>query len=456
MIKQLSISGFRGFANEQRILFSLPNGEVGSGLNVIVGANNSGKSTIIESIKAFNGECSFSEGKRNIITGQRVKIEILDEHDETQSLRTVSSGGSQVEYTNWYYKLGAYILPSRRFVDYEFGNGLWSRQDYITSGVLQNRTYGLNNFYLRLFSMLEKKSVIDPLFERIVGTHVDWTIEQRDNGNYYVKFNFSGLSHSSEGVGDGLWSILTICDALYDSNENSIIVIDEPELSLHPAFQRRVMKEFLEYSRNHQIIICTHSPYFVSWEAIKNGGALIRTQKLLDGSIEVKSLSDQTKASINGLLKDLNNPHILGLNAAEVFFLEDYIIVTEGQEDVICFNRELDAQGLQINGNFYGWGAGGASKEMQILNILQDLGYKKVVAIFDSDESVKADEVRKTFPQYEAIVLPKEDVRDKQKIRKEGIVDVKGIFESKGKLKVEYIDWFRNDFVKVINDYFAS
>ena len=155
-------------------------------------------------------------------------------------------------------------------------------------------------------------------------------------------------------------------------------------------------------------------------------------------------------------MTDLNNPHVLGLNAAEVFFLEDYVIVTEGQEDVVCFNRALDAQGLQINGNFYGWGAGGASKESQILNILQDLGYKKVIAVFDSDESAKADEVKKTFLQYKAIVLPKEDVRDKQKIRKEGVVNVEGIFESKGKLKAEYVDWFRDEFVKGINDYFAS
>ena len=184
----------------QSIAFSLPNGEAGSGLNVILGANNSGKSTIIESIKAFNGDCSFSEGKRNEKAGQRVEIKISDENNATQSLRTVVSGGSQVEYINQNNKIAAYILPSRRFVDYEFGNGQWSRQYYITSGTLQNRTYGLSNFNFRLFAMLEKKSALDPLFERIVGSHVDWTIEQRDNGNYYVKFNFSGLAHSSEGL----------------------------------------------------------------------------------------------------------------------------------------------------------------------------------------------------------------------------------------------------------------
>lgn len=51
MIKELSISGFRGFGQTQAIKFSIPDNErVGSGLTIITGANNAGKTTIIESI----------------------------------------------------------------------------------------------------------------------------------------------------------------------------------------------------------------------------------------------------------------------------------------------------------------------------------------------------------------------------------------------------------------------
>lgn len=69
MIKTLSIHGFRGFGEKQTLTFSLPDGRtVGRGLNIITGANNTGKTTIIESIRAFNGsqEPTFSEGRRNI------------------------------------------------------------------------------------------------------------------------------------------------------------------------------------------------------------------------------------------------------------------------------------------------------------------------------------------------------------------------------------------------------
>ena len=51
MIKELHISGFRGFGNSQQISFAMPDGQtLGSGLSIITGANNSGKTTIIEAI----------------------------------------------------------------------------------------------------------------------------------------------------------------------------------------------------------------------------------------------------------------------------------------------------------------------------------------------------------------------------------------------------------------------
>ncbi|WP_041974410.1 AAA family ATPase, partial [Streptococcus pasteurianus] len=85
--------------------------------------------------------------------------------------------------------------------------------------------------------------------------------------------------HSSEGIGDGIWSVFTIIDAIYDATEKSVVVIDEPELSLHPMYQKKVLELLLEASKTKQIIISTHSPYFISWNALKNGGMLYRTYK---------------------------------------------------------------------------------------------------------------------------------------------------------------------------------
>ena len=82
LISTLDIIGFRGFAQEQTLHFAQPNGAVGSGLTIIVGPNNGGKSTIVESLRAlstsFNASdpIRFSEGKRNKAGGDKVLLRV--------------------------------------------------------------------------------------------------------------------------------------------------------------------------------------------------------------------------------------------------------------------------------------------------------------------------------------------------------------------------------------------
>jgi predicted ATP-dependent endonuclease of OLD family len=46
------------------------------------------------------------------------------------------------------------------------------------------------------------------------------------------------------------------------SKENIVIIIDEPELHLHPSFQRYLIRYLKKISIEKQIIVSTHSPYF--------------------------------------------------------------------------------------------------------------------------------------------------------------------------------------------------
>jgi predicted ATP-binding protein involved in virulence len=47
-----------------------------------------------------------------------------------------------------------------------------------------------------------------------------------------------------------------------DAN-NSIILIDEPEISLHPEWQQKIIKVYEKIGINNQLIIATHSPHIV-------------------------------------------------------------------------------------------------------------------------------------------------------------------------------------------------
>lgn len=96
----------------------------------------------------------------------------------------------------------------------------------------------------RLFNMYHHKENFDPMLKKILGYNLDWTIEQNDNGTYYLKLILGGCEHSSEGMGDGIWSVFTICDALYDSNPGDIIAIDEPRTFASPSLSKENNESF--------------------------------------------------------------------------------------------------------------------------------------------------------------------------------------------------------------------
>lgn len=67
---------------------------------------------------------------------------------------------------------------------------------------------------------------------------------------------------------------------------NSIILIDEPELSLHPKWQQRIIEVYKKIGENNQIIIATHSPHILGSVSNENIFILYRNEK---GKIEAKT-----------------------------------------------------------------------------------------------------------------------------------------------------------------------
>lgn len=342
----------------------MPDGRCGSGLTIFVGANNSGKTTIFEALRSFNSQMgnppSFSERKRNVKC-ENGKIHLSVQTDTgTYRIDTVEEGGSTTTFKKegtvegeWWDGINIFVLQSRRFSDYEFHRSDMGRDDYIRNQQMNtyNRSSTIYEFNARLFKMQKNKSLFDKLLQQVLGYDLNWTIEQNDNGMYYLKLSINGCAHSSEGLGDGIWSVFTICDALYDSTPGSVIAIDEPELSLHPAYQKRILQLFDEFSKDRQIFINTHSPYFLNFEALVHGAFLYRTVKNSEGNINVFALSDESKKYISSFLKDINQPHTLGLEAKEMFFMEDRVILTEGQEDVVMYQKASENVDMRLGGD---------------------------------------------------------------------------------------------------------
>lgn len=428
---KIEILGLRGYSDRQTLNLGIPDGREGSGLTCIVGPNNSGKSTIYEAFRAVsqNNPPSFTEGRRNKVAGDKVEIKLSKNDGTFLELKTAVNGGSETGFhENGLSKNNVKILtlPSRRTFSPFFSKSLWNRDQYINSSELSAvRGSQFDSFAYRLFTIQQNQAAFNTVLSKVLGTVPSWFIEQADNGNYYLKFNYNGSFHNSDGTGEGLLSVFTIVDTLYDSNANDFIVIDEPELSLHPSLQRKLMQLILEYTATRQIIISTHSPYFISWTSLANGGKVARTVKEISGT-KIYELQAATSIAILSLVNNLNNPHILGLDAREIFFLDDKIILVEGQEDVIFLNLLLTLIGNQLNGTFYGWGVGGADNTDKVVQMLCDLGFKKISVIFDNNKSNLIPNLQQKFPSYFFKNIPTDDVRDKPEKNIEGLIDYGG------------------------------
>jgi len=417
VLKSLEILGLRGFATRQQLALSPYTGESGSGLTVIVGANNAGKSTVIEALRAVSQENppSITQGRRNLAAGDEVSIRVQDSDGRSTCLRTARPGSSETEFVR--DEGGAtlsnlLVLPSRRVFNPYFNRSESTRQEYMLRlGFPAIRTSTVDAFAYRLFTLEKNRASFDEVLSRVVSPVPDWTIDLNDSGQYFLKLRKGAATHTSEGMGEGLISLLFIVDALYDSAPGDCIVIDEPELSLHPALQRKLAALLLDYSRTRQIVLATHSPYFVPLDALPNGATVARVYVENGGSI-IAQLSRQTAKRIFGLLRNENNPHIFGLLAQEIFFVDDGIILVEGQEDVVFFNKVQTELG-RLSGTFFGWGVGGADNMERVACLLSELHFQRVVGILDGNRVELSARLQLQFPAYHFFSIPADDVRTK-------------------------------------------
>ena len=132
--------------------------------------------------------------------------------------------------------------------------------------------------------------------------------------------------------------------------KNSIILIDEPELSLHPKWQQRIIEVYKKIGENNQIIIATHSSHILGSVSSENIFILYRDE---NGKIEAKT-GDELYSSygqpVERVLKD-----IMGLESVRTPKIEKDLeelrkLVDEDKYDTKEFKEKYNDL-LEILGN---------------------------------------------------------------------------------------------------------
>lgn len=430
-IKELSVSNFRGFYNKQIINFAIPK-DHGSGLTVIVGPNNSGKTTLIEALKKFSYDSPQLE-KEERHNQDKTEIKLINSKGNEKILSNPQGSVCVIENQDVYPQpTDFYLVSSRRYWTTYFETNKISHLDHKRFSLDIDRFGNDSNFGQRMIEVQESvdlKKEYDLIIKKLIPNFSSWHIELSRGQNYIEYVTGNGDMHNSEFFGDGVISLFKIALTLLSEQEDEVLIIDEPELSLHPQAQKNLIKVLSESSFEKQIIITTHSPYFVRWEDIEKGAKIIRLNKPLDKQCIVSELEDISNyKSLINLQHDWQKPHLLDVVAKEIFFSSNIVFV-EGQEDMSLISKFIREEKIEINFELFGYGAGGSGNIKTFLKIAKDLGLT-AGAIFDGNKKLEYKKCKKEFPEFLIEKISKDDIRDKEK---KDFFD--GLFKEDGQIK---------------------
>ncbi len=176
----------------------------------------------------------------------------------------------------------------------------------------------------------------------------------------------------------GIKELLVLLTHLYD-DQRHYLIIDEPELNLHPQYQAFFMQEVrkLTDSKKKVVFLITHSPFILN----------LRTSEDLK-SIVSFDLKYAVPTQVAQLGLDIHSPNhfIRRLNAhhKQLFFSDNPVFV-EGIHDAWLIEAMMDARGASVAGaGSCIIDAGGAEEVNQYLKLCLGLG-KHAHFLYDLD-----------------------------------------------------------------------
>ncbi|WP_177160906.1 AAA family ATPase [uncultured Fusobacterium sp.] len=253
---------------------------------VVAGSNGSGKTTFLESI--WNYFLEISEYRRDIL--EKVDITFNDDFERLKDLNIIS----HLKLVDYFKKndIKSYqetissfkVLPKLIYIPTEInfsevktettnfykGYSFFNMVDFnmikdIPSYIVSRIMYMLNQD--ETLTMLDaRKKVTEEIngIFNILELDVKLKGISRDGKNMPIFENSQGEEFDINELSSGEKQLFlrTLSIKMLEP-EDSIILIDEPELSLHPKWQQQIIKVYQSIGKNNQIIVATHSPHIL-------------------------------------------------------------------------------------------------------------------------------------------------------------------------------------------------
>lgn len=356
-IKSMVIENFKGYHGSHNLEFNIPDGiNEGSGLNIFVGENNSGKSTVFETLDFikdstkkdpaslvnksdpnviftdFSIELTYTGNISNSVNSHvqpnkiRSFLNYIHRNNGSESLKVKRSWDinspddiKKIYFfdnaTQTYSNPAGIDAPFKKLYDNNF---IWADTNpndeskfgasTICGSLLKEIALGHTNTpeyqafqssYHGLFnnpaSQLRNKiaqieTMVQNVFSSQFGVaNISFSFEELQIENFFKTASIiidDGVSVPMSEKGHGMQravalSLLQVYANLTSNAANApvskpfYLLIDEPEICLHPTGQKKLLDALMLISKTKQIFFTTHSPFMLSSPNLKNAGLFI-------------------------------------------------------------------------------------------------------------------------------------------------------------------------------------
>ena len=226
---------------------------------------------------------------------------------------------------------------------------------------------------------IQIQATLSHLFNREIS--LEW-----DSGNLIPRVARSGGGASyrlDREECHGIKELLVLLTHLYD-DKHQYLIIDEPELNLHPQYQAFFMQEIRKLagdpssnSKKKVFFLITHSPFILDLRTSEDLNSIISFDLKYSLPTQIAQLSLNIPSS---------NPFIQRLNAhhKQLFFSDNPVFV-EGIHDAWLIEAIMQARGLSVAGaGSCIIDASGSEEVNQYLKLCRDLG-KTAHFVYDLD-----------------------------------------------------------------------
>lgn len=341
VIREVKIQKFKGIDDVE--LANL--GKV----NAFYGRNNSGKSTILHALEMAG--LALSTGNWNTF---QPKLEIKDLFQETGpfEIALTYSDGNTVIVRQQEGGLGPTFEPQPSkeqkfksiYITPDPGIGLIRRQHQTPRNIvscLENRSFSQINgldilFALRYYAEKRERGFQPTDYEDIIAEIKNFFPEIERLTSDRTEDDIATLNYQEYGktldvlyAGSGLKHFVDIF-VKATLSQATLILIDEPEMGLHPNLQRELLAHFhqLSQTKGLQFFLATHSPVFLT-DPDKASSFRIQSRR---GKRKVFPISRESLHTIWG---------DLGLRPGDLL-QNDLVLLVEGQDDVIFFEHIIN------------------------------------------------------------------------------------------------------------------